>query len=467
MASTFTNLGIELMATGENAGTWGTKTNANLNLFEQLTGGFKIQTLNAAGTGANTTTLAVADGALTGAAQNRIIILGAVSPQAITGNKVVTVPLLTETFYIMKNSTSGAHTVQLKAVSGSGATVTWSATDKGYKLIYIDGVATNTGVIEAPLGLQEVAADSITTAMIQDSAVTTAKIADSNVTVAKMAANSVDSNQYVDGSIDTIHIADSQITNAKMADNAIDTAEIAASAVETAKINDSAVSTAKIADDAVTAAKLANTAVTAGSYTSSSITVDAQGRLTAASSGGGAANFKPMIFQTGPASGNVALAPGASKVQAFLFAGGGGGGGSSSGTNGGAGGAGGFGFYAANASGGSTIAYSVGGGGNGGSRNNAGGASPAGNAGAATNFHNFSTNAGNAGNGSYSHGGGTGPGNPGNPGSAGNTGKTGTISAGILFSDKPGASGAGGSAPISTGGSTGGAGGIYILSNEG
>jgi hypothetical protein len=152
MASTYTNLGLELMATGENAGTWGTKTNANLNLVEQLTGGYLVQTLNAAGTGANTTALAVDDGALTGAAQNRVIILGAVSPQAITGNKVVTVPLLTETFYIIKNSTSGAYTVQLKAVSGSGATVTWSATDKGYKIVYIDGVATNTGVIEATLG---------------------------------------------------------------------------------------------------------------------------------------------------------------------------------------------------------------------------------------------------------------------------------------------------------------------------
>ena len=151
MASTYTNLGLELMATGENAGTWGTKTNANLNLAEQLLGGFKIQTLNAAGTGANTTALAVDDGALTGAAQNRVIILGAVSPEAITGNKVVTFPLLTETFYFIKNSTSGAYTVQLKAESGSGATVTFSTTDKGYKLLYLDGVATNTGVIEIPL----------------------------------------------------------------------------------------------------------------------------------------------------------------------------------------------------------------------------------------------------------------------------------------------------------------------------
>ena len=151
MASTFTNLGVELMATGENAGTWGTKTNANLNLAEQLLGGFKIQTLNTAGSGANTTALTVADGALTGTAQNRVIILGAVSPEAITGNKIVTFPLLTETFYFIKNSTSGAYTVQLKAVSGSGATVTFSTTDKGYKLLYLDGVATNTGVIEIPL----------------------------------------------------------------------------------------------------------------------------------------------------------------------------------------------------------------------------------------------------------------------------------------------------------------------------
>ena len=106
MASSYTPLGVELMATGENAGTWGTKTNNNLSLFEQLIGGYKVQTLNTAGTGANTTTLTVTDGGTSGSAQNRVLILGAESAQAITGNKVVTIPLDVTGLFFVKNSTS-------------------------------------------------------------------------------------------------------------------------------------------------------------------------------------------------------------------------------------------------------------------------------------------------------------------------------------------------------------------------
>ena len=145
MASTFTDLGLELMATGENAGTWGTKTNANLSLIEQLTGGVNSQTVTDSGT---PTALTIADGALTGTAQHRVIELTG----SISGSRVVTFPLLTENFYLIKNGTSGAQTVQLKAVSGSGATVTFATGDKGYKLIYLDGVATNTGVFDAGFG---------------------------------------------------------------------------------------------------------------------------------------------------------------------------------------------------------------------------------------------------------------------------------------------------------------------------
>jgi hypothetical protein len=141
MASTYSDLGLELMATGENAGTWGTKTNANLNLIEQLTGGYL--SLSIAG-GAGTQALTIADGALTGTAQQRVIEFTG----SITGNRIITVPLLTENFYFIKNTTSGSYTVQLKAASGSGATVTWATSDKTWKIIYVDGVATNTGVYE-------------------------------------------------------------------------------------------------------------------------------------------------------------------------------------------------------------------------------------------------------------------------------------------------------------------------------
>ena len=152
MASTYTPLGIEKMATGENAGTWGTKTNTNLEIIEQISGGYKVQTLNAGGAGANTTAVTQSDGATGSTVATRVIILGAESPQTISGNKIITFPVNTENFYLIKNSTSGSYTVQLKAASGSGDTVTWATGDKGWKLVYFDGVATNTGVYDVGFG---------------------------------------------------------------------------------------------------------------------------------------------------------------------------------------------------------------------------------------------------------------------------------------------------------------------------
>jgi hypothetical protein len=145
MASTYSPLGVELMATGENAGTWGTKTNTNLSLFEQLTGGFGAKSI--AG-GAQTTALTISDGALTGTAQFRMIEFTG----AITGNQIVTIPLDVENFYFLRNSTTGAYTVEFKYASGSGSTVTFSATDKGDKLIFAKADdATNPNVVELAL----------------------------------------------------------------------------------------------------------------------------------------------------------------------------------------------------------------------------------------------------------------------------------------------------------------------------
>jgi len=145
MASTYTPLGVELMATGENAGTWGTKTNTNLNIIEQISGGYVE--LSIAG-GAGTQAVDKTDGGTGSAVATRVIKFTG----SITGNRVITFPVLTENFYLINNGTSGAYTVQLKAASGSGATVTWATDDKGWKLVYFDGVSTNTGVYDVGFG---------------------------------------------------------------------------------------------------------------------------------------------------------------------------------------------------------------------------------------------------------------------------------------------------------------------------
>ena len=129
MASTYTPLGVELMATGENAGTWGTKTNTNLNIVEQIAGGYTTQAVTDSGT---PTALTVSDGSTGATLSHRVIELTG----SISGARVVTIPLDVQTFYVIKNSTSGAYTVQFKYASGSGDTVTWAATDKGTKIIY-------------------------------------------------------------------------------------------------------------------------------------------------------------------------------------------------------------------------------------------------------------------------------------------------------------------------------------------
>ena len=147
MASTFTPLGIEKMATGENAGTWGTKTNTNLDIIEQISGGFIQKSI--AG-GAQTTALSVSDGSTGAELAHRMIEFTG----SITGNQIVTIPNDVQNFYILKNSTSGAYTVQFKYATGSGDSFTFSATTKTTKIIFASANpdATNPNIIEIQTG---------------------------------------------------------------------------------------------------------------------------------------------------------------------------------------------------------------------------------------------------------------------------------------------------------------------------
>ena len=97
--------------------------------------------------------------------------------------------------------------------------------------------------------------------------------------------------------------------------------------------------------------------VAKGTYTASDITVDSDGRVVTASSGGAAANLVATFGDTGPASGTYTAQPGANYIVAYV-AGGGGGAGRSPGTVIGA--AGGFAAYATPISQPYSKAYSIG-----------------------------------------------------------------------------------------------------------
>ena len=143
MASSYsTHLKLELMVTGENSGTWGDKTNTNLNLLQQAIAGYEA--ISIAG-GAQTTALVMTDATISNARNAVIKLTG-----TITGNQVVTIPNGIEKTYIVSNGTTGAFTVEFKTVSGTG--VTFATDDKGFKYVFSDGTNVNNITLASPPG---------------------------------------------------------------------------------------------------------------------------------------------------------------------------------------------------------------------------------------------------------------------------------------------------------------------------
>ena len=136
VSSYSTDLKLEIMVTGENAGTWGDITNTNLVILQQAIAGYGTVALNAT-TGA---TLTFTNGALSDGKNAVIELTG-----TITGNVSVIIPDGIEKTYLVKNATSGAFTVQIKTTSGTGPT--FAADDKGIKLVYSNG----TDVVDSSL----------------------------------------------------------------------------------------------------------------------------------------------------------------------------------------------------------------------------------------------------------------------------------------------------------------------------
>lgn len=360
MASSYsTDLKLELMVTGENAGTWGDKTNTNLNLVQQAIAGVEGITLTDAGVVA----LTMSDAALS-TARNMVIKFNTIT---LNSASQCTIPDGIEKFYIFDcTNITNPTNLTIKTVTGTG----FALTDAKIYAAYSDG--TNISEISLnTLGGTIAAADLTGT-------IATSQIADDAITTAKISANQVTSE--------------------------------------------------KIADDAVGPDQLSNTAVTAGSYTSTSLTVDAQGRITAASSGAaGAGGFVPIAQKNGPTSSNHTFNPGTNYALSYLYAPAGGGGAGYGGApsnqfptafgTGGTGGTGGFGGYFGPVTGGDTLAFNISAGGAGG--NTTPQVGNPGSAGGTVTFTNIGTvNGGNGGGAQPQYGGGNANGSNGNSGSA-------------------------------------------------
>jgi hypothetical protein len=158
-----TNLKIELQATGENSGTWGTITNTNLGtaLEQAIIGYGNPNYLSDANL-----TLTYTD---TNSAQTaRALVLNVTSALSLTGTRELVVPTIQKQ-YIVQNNTTGGQSITVKTSAGTGITVPNGRKAhlyvNGTDVIYMDDfVDINGGTIDGTtIGGSSAAAGTFTT----------------------------------------------------------------------------------------------------------------------------------------------------------------------------------------------------------------------------------------------------------------------------------------------------------------
>ena len=138
MASTFVNnLRLEEMNTGEQSGTWGTKTNTNLELIGEALG-FGTEAIT---TNADTHTTTVAD-ASTDPGRAMFIKYTGTLDSACT---ITIAPNTLNRVHIIENGTSGSQNIIIS--QGSGANVTIAPGTA--KVVYLDGAGSGAAVVDA------------------------------------------------------------------------------------------------------------------------------------------------------------------------------------------------------------------------------------------------------------------------------------------------------------------------------
>ena len=138
--ATYSNLGIKLIQTGEESGTWGTSTNTNWDIIDQAVGGYVSHAMSDADF-----TFSITDGS-SSAARNKFINFTG----TLTANRTVTLSPsdLEKTWYI-KNSTTGGFSLIFKQGS-SGSSVTLPNGINA--IIYSDGQGSTNGAVNNGIG---------------------------------------------------------------------------------------------------------------------------------------------------------------------------------------------------------------------------------------------------------------------------------------------------------------------------
>jgi hypothetical protein len=138
MASSYsTNSKLELVATGEKAGLWGTITNTNLEILEQLSTGY----LSSAQLASSDLTLTLSNGATSNGKNLYIKLTG-----TLGANRSVTIPDGAKRIIIFEDATtrgtSALYTITVKTVSGNGVVLPIGSTS----LVYSDGTNVSLGL---------------------------------------------------------------------------------------------------------------------------------------------------------------------------------------------------------------------------------------------------------------------------------------------------------------------------------
>ena len=233
----------------------------------------------------------VADGAI----DTEHLAASAVETAKINDGAVTTAKLAATSVTGAKIANLAVDTAQLAADAVTGAKIADDTINsEHYAAGSIDAehlsadCVNGTKIADDAIDSEHLVDGSVDAAHLASSSVTTAKIAGDAVTSAKIADDAIDSEHLADGSIDAVHLSADCVNGTKIADDAIDSEHIADGAIDAAHLATDSVTAAKIAAGAVGSSELASTAVTAATYGASqsgvpSFTVDADGRLTAAS----------------------------------------------------------------------------------------------------------------------------------------------------------------------------------------